>query len=85
MALVFKPELILQTNENNDVEKAYICKFAFYVSTPNLVSWTESMHGTDLMRGQRFAKKVDGRHLTTKYSLFIQIWCSSDVTFVKGL
>ena len=43
------------------------------------------MHGTNLVRGQRFAKEINCAHLSTEYTLLVQFRSGTDITFVKWL
>ena len=50
-----------------------------------LISRSQSMHGTNLMRAQSLTKEINGRHLPSKNSLFINIWSSTNIALVKWL
>ena len=50
-----------------------------------LVPWSQAMHGTHLVRAQGFTEQVNGRHLTSKHSLLIDVRRGADVTLVKWL
>lgn len=50
-----------------------------------LISWPKTVHGTDLMCGQRLTKQIDGGHLSTEDPLFVKLGSRAYVAFVERL
>lgn len=50
-----------------------------------LVARSETVHGADLLRGQRLAEQIDGGHLAAEHALLVHLGRCAHVAFVKRL
>ena len=50
-----------------------------------LVSSTQTVHSTYLVRAKCFIKEVDSRHLAPENPFFVDIRCTTNITLVKRL
>ena len=50
-----------------------------------LVPGAEPVHGADLVRGERLAEEVDGRHLPAEHALLVHLGRRPDVAPVERL
>ena len=73
--------VLLYLHETEAISEAYWETFIRHY----LVSWSQPVHGADLVRREGLAEEVDGRHLAAEHALLVHVGGGADVALVERL